>query len=276
MEPRPASPASPFPLTRVSGTQAIHRAIKVLRCIARSRNDGVGLSVICKQTGLIKSTVHRLTNALISEGLVQQHDQTRRYVVGAECHALGLVASDRFGWHKIAASPVSRLAHETGDAAFFSIRQDVYALCLLREEGSFPLKSRVLLAGDRHPLGVGGGSQAMLAALGDAEVAYCLDQNMPDISRIYPRYTRDILMDLVRQGRKKGYSVNPGMVLPGSWGIGVAIRSPAGEVIGALSIATVESRMNPEREAHLYQLLRKEADGLERYIGTHEPPRAFA
>src|SRR3546814_10659316 len=76
-------------------------------------------------------------------------------------------------------------------------------LCLLREEGSFPLKSRVLLAGDRHPLGVGGGSQAMLAALGDAEVAYCLDQNMPDISRIYPRYTRDILMDLVRQGRKK-------------------------------------------------------------------------
>src|SRR3546814_19210055 len=81
-------------------------------------------------------------------------------VLGAECHALGLVASDRFGCHKIAASPVSRLAHETGDAAFFSIRQAVYALCLLRDEGSFPLKSRVLLAGDGHPLGLGGRSSA--------------------------------------------------------------------------------------------------------------------
>src|SRR3546814_11458955 len=97
MEPRPASPASPFPLTRVSGTQAIHRAIKVLRCIARSRNDGVGLSVICKQTGLIKSTVHRLTNDLISEGLVQKDAQTRRYVLGAECHELRQGRPRRFG-----------------------------------------------------------------------------------------------------------------------------------------------------------------------------------
>jgi len=269
MEPNSEPAAAIFPINRVSGTQAIHRAFKVLRCIARSRNDGVGLSAICKQTGLIKSTVHRLTNALISEGLVQQDETTRRYYLGAECHALGLVASDRFGWHKIAAGPVSRLARETGDAAFFSLRQELYALCLLREEGDFPLKSRVLLAGDRHPLGVGGGSQAMLAALSDAEAAYCLDQNMPDISRLYPRYTREALAELIRAGREKGYSVNPGMVLAGSWGIGVAVRSPSGQVIGALSIATVESRMNPEREAHLYQLLRKEADGLEKHIGAH-------
>lgn len=276
MEPTLGQAASPYPAARVSGTQAIHRAITVLRCIARSRNDGVGLSVICKQTGLTKSTVHRLTNALISEGLAQQDAQTRRYLLGAECHALGLVASDRFGWHKIAASPVSRLAYETGDAAFFSIRQDVYALCLLREEGSFPLKSRVLLAGDRHPLGVGGGSQAMLAALADADAARCLDHNMVEISRVFPHYTRQGLEGLIRLGRKNGYSVNPGMVLAGSWGIGVAVRSPSGTVVGALSIATVESRMNPEREAHLYHLLRKEADGLEKYMQTHDSPRALA
>jgi DNA-binding IclR family transcriptional regulator len=256
-------------LNRTSGTQAIHRAIRVLRCIARSRDGGVGLAALCQQTGLIKSTVHRLTTALISEGLAEQDAKTRRYFLGPECHALGLIASDRFGLHKIAAKPVARLAQETGDAAFFSIRQDIYSLCLLREEGGYPLKSRVLLAGDRHPLGVGGGSQAMLAALDDSEIAYCLEQNMADIARLYPSYTPAVLAELIQRGRAKGYSVNRGLVLAGSWGIGVAVRSADGQVVGALSIATVESRMNPERESQLYKLLRKEADGLEKYIRMH-------
>lgn len=268
--------ATQAPASRVSGTQAIHRAIKVLRCIARSRNEGVGLSAICRQTGLIKSTVHRLTNALITEGLVQQDAGSRRYFLGAECHALGLVASDRFGLHKVAARPVARLARETGDAAFFSVRQDSYAICLMREEGDFPLKSRVLMAGDQHPLGVGGGSQAMLAALSDSEVEYCLAQNMPDIVRLYPNYTRERLLELVRLGREKGYSVNPGLVLAGSWGVGVAVRGADGQVLGALSIATVESRMNPEREAFLYRRLRQEADELEKHLGAQGPLRERA
>jgi DNA-binding IclR family transcriptional regulator len=269
MEPKVAQASS----GRVSGTQAIHRAIKVLRCIARSRNEGVGLSGICRQTGLIKSTVHRLTSALISEGLVQQDDASRRYFLGAECHALGLVASDRFGLHKFAARPVARLARETGDAAFFSVRQDVHSLCLMREEGDYPLKSHVLLAGDQHPLGVGSGSQAMLAALSDAEVEYCLDQNAADLARLYPRYTRERLLDLVRQTREKGYALNPGLVLAGSWGLGVVVRGPDGQVLGALSIATVESRMNPEREAQLYQWLRREADALEKQAAANGPLR---
>src|SRR3546814_6587222 len=92
------------------------------------------LSVICRQTGLNKSTVHRLTAALITDGLVQQDEQTRRYFLGAECYALGLVASDRFGLHNFVGQPVLRLAAATGDAAFFSLRQGSHSLCLLREE----------------------------------------------------------------------------------------------------------------------------------------------
>lgn len=255
---------SAMPGRSSSGTQAVRRAIKVLRCIAHSRNQGVGLSVLCRQTGLIKSTAHRLTMALIAEGLVEQDGASKRYLLGAECHALGLIASDRFGLHKAAVKHVSKLAHETGDSAFFSIRQDIYSLCLLREEGDYPLKSRALAAGDRHPLGIGAGSQAMLSALSDEEVKTCIEQNIDDILRTYPNYDRAVLMRLVREGRAKGYSVNRGLVLIGSWGIGVAVRNDCGDVVGALSIATVESRLGPERELQLYERLRKEADSLEK------------
>src|SRR3546814_303709 len=171
--------------------------------------------------------------------------------------------SDRFGLLNFVGQPVLRLAAATGDAAFFSLRQGSHSLCLLREEGNYPLKSHVLQAGDRHPLGVGGGSLAMLAALDDAEVEFLLDQNMDDIALVYPGYTRAALVALVHDSRAQGYAINRGMVLKGSWGVGVAVRDPDGKVVGAYSIATVESRMSPEREAQLYELLRKEAAALE-------------
>ncbi len=257
------------PPRQASGAQAIHRAIKVLRCIARSSNEGVGLSALTKQAGLIKSTTHRLTTALIAEGLVEQDNKTRRYYLGAGCHALGLIASNRFGLHKVAAKHVSRLAQETGDTAFFSIRQDTNAVCVLREEGDYPLKSHALLAGDRHPLGVGAGSQAMLAALADAEVDYCIQHNIEYIMATYPKFSRALMMRLVEEARAKGYAVNPGLILAGSLGIGVALRNGQGEVIGALSIATVEGRLGPDREVELYKLLRREADKLEQSLAAN-------
>jgi DNA-binding IclR family transcriptional regulator len=249
------------------GTQAVHRAMNVLHGIARGRTAGIGLTDIARQTGLNKSTAHRLIQALMIEGLVDQDRGSRKYSLGAGCHALGLAAANRWGVYRLAPPHVLRLAHETGDAAFFSLRQDAHALCMLREEGDFPLKSHVLAAGDQHPLGVGGGSQAMLAALPDDEVARCLDQNLDEIQRLYPRYTPRRLRQLVALGRKKGYSVNPGLVLEGSWGIGIALRRPDGQVFGALSIATVESRMTAEREALIASLLTREARALEKLAG---------
>jgi DNA-binding IclR family transcriptional regulator len=251
---------------QASGTQAIHRALTVLRCIARSRNEGIGLSALSKQAGLIKSTTHRLTTALIAEGLVEQEPASRRYYLGSACHALGLIAADRYGLHKTAARHVARLAHETGDAAFFSVRQDVHAICLLRIEGDYPLKSHALLAGDRHPLGVGAGSLAMLAALDDAQVEHCIQENLEYISANYPRYNTEVLHGLVQRTRDRGYSVNPGLVLSGSLGIGMAVRGENGEIVGALSIATVEGRLGPEREAELARALEREVGKLQKSL----------
>jgi DNA-binding IclR family transcriptional regulator len=53
------------------------------------------------------------------------------------------------------------------------------------------------------------------------------------------------------------------MLLPGSWGIGVAIRGQDGRPIGALSIAAIESRLGEERQRELARLLTKEAYWIE-------------
>lgn len=238
----------------------------MLRVIARGRDQGVGLSDICRQSGLNKSTAHRLASALVAAGMVEQDDTSRLYFLGAECHALGLVAASRFGLHHDVDWPVRRLAEQSGDAAFFSLRQGAWSLCLLRHEGHYPLKSHVLQAGDRHPLGVGGGSLSMLAALDDAEVQQTLDTVMDEIRLSFPQYTRSFLLAEVATTRQRGFAVNRGQVLKGSWGFGVAVRDPDGQVVGAYSIATVESRVTADREIELRDLLQKEARALEQLL----------
>ena len=213
--------------TQVGGAQAIARAMQVLRGVSRACGDGAGLLALTRDTGLSKPTVHRIL-AACAEGMVEQESVSRRYFLGPECHVLGNVASERFGINRLAAPVVARLAHECGDSAFFSIRRDVFAVCVLREDGDYPLKTHVLLPGDRHPLGVGAGSLAILAALPDDEVDACLQANAALIARRYPHYSVPLIRALVDESRERGYSVNQGLVVPGSWGLGVRCATSRG------------------------------------------------
>ncbi len=252
----------------IPGTQAVGRALQLLRAVAQSRQRGTTLAQLVRDTGLNKPTAHRLLQALAAEGLIEQDDQSARYFVGPQCYVLGNIASERFGLGREAADSAARLARISGDSAFFSIRSDIYALCVLREDGDYPLKTHVLQPGARHPLGVGAGSLAMLAALDDAEVDRCLVEIAPLLRERYPSITETTLRREIHAARQRGYAVNEGMVLKGSWGIGVAVRGPAGDVVGALSIAAIQDRLPPARQRELGGRLCQERDRLARHLAT--------
>lgn len=246
----------------VGGTQSIERALDLLSRVGRAGPDGCRLVDIVAGTGLAKPTARRLLLALIRAGFLDQDQETRRYRIGAEAYVLGMQASARFGIHALAQEGLARLADETGDTAFLSIPRGHSALCIHREEGSFPIRSHVLQAGDRHPLGVGAGSLAMLAALSDEIVEQALAANRELISERYPAISFALLRDMIRRTRDDGFAVNPGLVMPGSWGVGVAILDADGRPLGALSIAAIEARLNDQRRPEIARLLIRESGHL--------------
>ncbi|MBY4867669.1 IclR family transcriptional regulator [Burkholderia anthina] len=250
----------------VPGAQAVSRALRVLRAVARSRTGGINLAQLVRETELNKPTAHRLVLALIAEGMVEQDPRSLRYFVGRECYVLGGIASERFGLGREAVDAVARLARWSGDSAFLSIRSDVFSVCVLREDGDYPLKTHVLQPGTRHPLGVGAGSLAMLAALDDDEVSRCLKENEETLRKSYASFSSAFLQREVALTRERGFSVNEGLVVSGSWGVGVAVHSPADDVIGALSIAAVESRLPKDRQSEVGRHLMKEAKRLEAHL----------
>lgn len=250
------------PEDRVNGAQSIERAVAILRIVAASGAYGIKLTEVVEAAKLSKGTVHRILLALAREGLVEQEDDSRLYFLGPEAYVLGAVASSRFGVHDLAGPALRRLADATQDAAFVSVIRGLEVVCLQREEGAFPIKSHVLKPGDRHPLGVSSAGQAVLAVMDDEAVERTLAANADDIQARYPHYSLDLVRDLVQEARANGYSVNRGLIWPGAWGVGVAVLGPSGSPIAALNISAIESRLPPERQTEVAELLHKEAKWL--------------
>lgn len=251
------------PEAGLSGSQSVDRALGLLSLIGREPAEGLPLGEIVSGSGLNKPTTRRLLLALMRAGLVEQEPLTRRYCLGEEAFVLGVLAARRHGLLEMAMDGLRRLSAETQDTSFLTVRRENYAICLHREEGTYPVRTHALQAGDQHPLGVGAGSLAMLAVLPDDDVDRVIATNEAVLLARYPGFAPDALRVDIAGTRERGFSLNPGRLVASSWGIGRAFRYPDGRVAGALSIAAIDSRMGPVRQAELSLLLMREAERLE-------------
>jgi DNA-binding IclR family transcriptional regulator len=257
--------------TGLSGSQSVDRALGLLSLVSYFGDQGGALSDIVEQSGLNKPTTRRLLLALIRSGLLEQDPLTRRYYLGQEAYVLGTLAARRYGLLQISRESLNFLSAKTQDTSFLSIQRDNHAVCLHREEGTYPIRTHALQAGYRHPLGVGAGSLAILAVMHDDDIEAILAANETELLAEFPDLSPPQIRADIATARENGFALNPGRILDNSWGIGLAIRYPDGRPAGALSIAAIDSRMQPIRQAELASLMRTEARKIEARLAHLQP-----
>lgn len=231
----------------VPGAQAIARAAALLRLVTASGGDGAPLHDLARSSGLTRSTTHRLLSALRAEGLVDRDEASAHWMPGPELFLMGTVAAARYDVAAIARDIVRSLAVKTEESAFLSVRRADETVCLVREEGSFPIRSFVLSEGVRFPLGVASAGLAILAFLPDHDVDAYLERH-PELEQDWgathgPRPLRTRLAET----KERGYAVNPGLIVEGSWGLGAAVFDRSGRPEWALSLTGVGFRFGPDR-----------------------------
>ncbi|MEE9429141.1 MAG: IclR family transcriptional regulator [Paracoccaceae bacterium] len=246
------------------GAQSILRAANLLREVGLRRS--VGLAELTAATGLSKPTVRRMLLALINVGLVAQNPETKQYKLGVDAYLLGQLAETPYNFHELSRDGIARLAEVSGDTAYLSIRQGDSTFCLHREEGKYPIRTHVLHIGDRQPLSVGAASMAVLAALPKVEADAIMENNIDKIRDSYPDFDMEKIYTLVAEARIQGWALNPGLAFAGSWAIAVAVRDPEGQVLGAITIAAIEARLDAKRQLELSVPLVKEAKRLEKLM----------
>lgn len=250
------------PTGRVPGAQAVARAALLLRLVTAAGEAGAGLQDLARRAGLSRSTAHRLLSALLAEGLVDRDEHSTRWLPGPELFLMGSVAASRYDIAGLARDIVRSLAVKTEESAFLSVRRADETVCLLREEGSFPIRSFVLSEGVRFPLGVASAGTAILAFLPADDVDAYLARH-PELPG---QWGRDHEPRAVRarlgETRDRGYAINPGLIVEGSWGLGAAVFNRAGHPEWALSLTGVEFRFGPDRLAALGRTLLAHAHQL--------------
>lgn len=249
--------------TTPTGSQSVERTFQLLGLITEMHRAGATLSEIIAQSNLTRPTVHRLLAALLRAGLIEQDDTTSRYHLGRNSYALGVIAQDRFGLESLAEASVHRLSMASGDTAFFSIRKGAASVCVRREEGRHPIRSHVLNVGQHHPLGVAAHGIAMLAALDDDEVNATIEENADWYANSYSNLTPDFLWQLVRETRDRGWSLNKGFFYENAWAIGTVVYDGQGQVAGALSIGAMKDRLDPDKQAEIAALLKREVNRMQ-------------
>jgi DNA-binding IclR family transcriptional regulator len=252
----------------VPGAQAIARAARLLRLVTAAGADGASLHDLARAADLSRSTAHRLLSALRLEGLVDRDEDSTRWMPGPELFLMGSVAAARYDVTALARDIVRSLAVKTEESAFFSVRRADETVCLLREEGSFPIRSFVLSEGVRFPLGVASAGLAILAFLPDHDVDTYFERH-PELESAWGRTHRpQALRSRLAETKERGYAVNPGLIVEGSWGIGAAVFDRSGRPEWALSLTGVEFRFGPDRLADLGRTLLAHAHQLSARIAN--------
>lgn len=246
----------------VPGAQAIARAAGLLRLVTAGGDAGATVADLSRRAGLTRPTTHRLLSALRQEGLVDQDEDTGRWMPGPELYLMGTVAAARYDITAIARDIVRSLAVRTEESAFLSVRRGDETVCLIREEGSFPIRSFVLSEGTRFPLGVASAGLAILAFLPGHDVDAYFERH-PDLAAHYgPAHGERRLRARLRETTERGFALNPGLIVEGSFGLGAAVFTRSGHPQWALSLTGVEFRFSPDRVAELGRTLLAHAHQL--------------
>lgn len=232
----------------IVGAQSAAKILSLLRIVGAHRGAGIRLRDLTELSGLDRSTTHRLLTCLLAEGFVEQIDSTKLYRLGLEALQWGF-SSDGLATVVDRIRPVmQRLSRQTGDTVFLLVRSGDFALCLHREEGSYPIKAFMVDKGMRRPLGISAVGVAMLALMPDEAVDHVYACNAREYERLGVALPQ--LKRLVVRTRKAGFSEMTHFRGEEARGVGRAFHLTQHSLAG-ISIAAINSRMPPQRMAEL-------------------------
>jgi DNA-binding IclR family transcriptional regulator len=239
---------------RASPASTVGRAVDLLRLIASSPSQHLRLVDLARRADLEKSTAHRLLQRLVSERMLVRIPGQRGYRLGPLIYELGLCALPENNLRETCHPHLKRLAEQSGDMAFLVARSGFETVCLDRIAGDFHIQTLTSGIGDRHPLGIGVGGLAILAAMSDEEIEIALHAVHDMLSR-YPNFSVASLRAAIARTRQAGYAMDEGVAAAGVSAIGMDIRHPGGMPAAAVFITTISPRMDPARRSVLAKYL---------------------
>lgn len=217
--------------------KTLERGLGVLEAL--SEMGEARLSPLAERTGLSKSTLYRLLQALARWGFVEEEGGV--YRVGPRAFAVGQAYPSK-SLLRAARPEMEALAAETGESVNLAVMAGMEALYLDQAEGT-KLVRLFTAPGSRAPLHATGVGKVLLAFRGVPEGLPLLPYT-PHTLTSWEALERELA-----RVRAEGYALDNEEKEVGVRCVAAPVFGPGGEVVGAISLSAPSSRLSPE-EAH--------------------------
>ena len=255
-----------------TGTQAIERAILLLKLLATRGRFGWGLTEISRRSGLDKATARRILGCLEAERLVDRDFHDQRYFPGPLIVELGLSVAGYTPFVDECRQAIARLSKRTGGAAFAYLRSGPDFVVAGRAEESFH-RGMLNEVGFRRPLISSAGGVAILIALPAPERELIVQQNLEELARTGTRPER--FHSMLERSLQMGYAVNLEDVATGINSFALCVPDLNGAPFASISVAGEPDRFPNSQSARFLELLSKEANDLGRKATEFFPDRGL-
>ncbi len=241
--------------------RAVTRFTRILQAVASSSTRALSLAELARACELDKASVLRIARALAEEGWLVPVEGGR-WSLGTEAWIVGRRAAPRLQALVASARPrLARLAHQTEDTVYLTVRSGTDVVFLDRVIGRHPVRASIE-PGSRQPLVLGCSGTAWLASLPPPEADALVDelgQRMQALAVSRPSFEQKL-----EQARRRGYAFTTGTRLFGVPAVGMIARDAEGAPLACVTVSANADRLPAARVQLLLPLLQRCVKNIER------------
>ncbi|RUT30085.1 IclR family transcriptional regulator [Arsenicitalea aurantiaca] len=252
--------------------QAVLSALKILEAFDKDRP--LRLKDLHERTGLNRSRILRFAGTLQAAGFLEYDEGAGTYTLGLKLYSLGSLLGQRVSDMADFVRPaLKRLAAQSGNTAFYSIRHGFDRLVIAKEESSEGLRF-IVEEGSRRPLLFGATGKVLLAHAPDEVREHVFEQ--PVLARGVggEGVDKGAMMDELARIREKAFAISRGEATAHGFAVAVAVPvNRAGSIqYDALTIAGPLAKLTDQLAAGYVDMLGKEMQGLSTKLANFSPP----
>lgn len=249
--------------SRQGGAQSIRRSIAILRAVSKYNETGARLHEIAKAIDLPTPTAHRILAVLLEENFLSFDSEGKIYRLGTDLYSLG-AATQRISIRDRYHTTLQRISRQTGDGTCLVIPSGYDGLCIDHVPGKYRIQVLGFDIDERRPLGIGAACLALLSFMPEKQREDIIAANAPKYMEYYGIEEKKV-RSWIKHTRKLKYSNSIHIVSPESIGVGAPIFNKKGQIVAAISMGGITSRMTPEKCIETARIIQSE-------IAAVDPP----
>lgn len=253
-------------LTRSPLLSSVQNALRILNLFSPQTKE-LSLAEIASQTGINKSSVHRLLTHLEEEGFVEKDNVTRRYRLGLSLLQLSGVVLSHLEIHHAAKHDLELLAEKTGKYAHLGIIENGELVYLRKIEGKEPITLTSFI-GRSNPAYCTGCGKIILAY--QPEITETVIEN--GLTKYGPHCITDpdqLRSDLERIA-VQGFAICVDEIYEGVISIAAPVRDFTGNVIAGISVVGLKHQFKQNEIAETIPLVVNAGWSISNQLGYHE------